>query len=77
MTLLVHQDGVEGTLQRLFRHGISLTGKEFKDRRPLMRGCLTTSADPAQLRNPISAVRQKGVDLDVLACPRPVPGACA
>jgi len=35
---LVSQDGVEGALLTLFRHGVYLTVDEFKGRRPAVRG---------------------------------------
>ena len=35
---LVSQEGVEGALRILFRHGVYLTVDEFKGRRPAVRG---------------------------------------
>jgi len=52
---LVSQDGVEGALCTLFRHGVYLTVDEFKGRRPVVRGSTTIAADPGQLRNPYAA----------------------
>ena len=52
---LVRQDGVEGALHSLFRHGVYLTVDEFKGRRPTIRGNVTISVDPGRFRNPYSA----------------------
>lgn len=49
---LVTQDGVEGALRTLFRHGVYLTGDELKGRRPVVRGTTTLAVDPTQLCNP-------------------------
>jgi len=51
---LVSQDGVEGALLTLFRHGVYLTVDEFKGRRPVVRGNVTIAVDPSQFRNPNS-----------------------
>ncbi len=53
---LARQDGVEGALKRLFRHGVYLTVDEFKGRQPIARGNTTIGLEPGQLRNPLSAV---------------------
>jgi len=52
----VRQDGVEGALHSLFRHGVYLTVDEFKGRQPVVRGSTTMAMDPGQLRNPWSAI---------------------
>ncbi len=52
---LVSQDGVEGALRILYRHGVYLTVDEFKGRRPVARGGTRMAVDPDQLRNPRSA----------------------
>ncbi len=49
---LVQQEGVEGALSHLFRHGVYLTIDEFKGRRPVVRGSATFAVDPVRLRNP-------------------------
>jgi hypothetical protein len=51
---LVSQDGVEGALLTLFRHGVYLTVDEFKGRRPIVRGNVTLTVDPDRFRNPNS-----------------------
>jgi hypothetical protein len=52
---LVRQDGVEGALRVLYRHGVYLTVEEFKGRRPVVRGNVTIDVRPDQFRNPGSA----------------------
>jgi len=52
---LVSQDGVEGALLTLFRHGVYLTVDEYKGRRPVVRGSTTMAVNHGQLRNPWSA----------------------
>lgn len=52
---LVDQDGVEGALHTLLRHGVYLTVEEFKGRRPVVRGSATIALGPSGLRNPCSA----------------------
>ncbi len=52
---LVTRDGVEGALQALFRQGVYLTVEELKGRRPVVRGDLTFTVNPTQLRNPLSS----------------------
>ena len=52
---LVTQDGVEGALHTLFRHGVYLAVDEFKGRRPVVRGSATIMPDPTQVRNPALA----------------------
>jgi hypothetical protein len=53
---LVRAEGVEGTLQALFRRGIYLTGDELKGRRPVRRGSTTFTVDPAGLVSPGAVV---------------------
>ncbi len=53
---LVNQDGVEGALRTLFRHGVYLTVDEFKGRRPVVRGTGRVAVDQPELRNPLSTV---------------------
>jgi hypothetical protein len=48
---LVRHDGVEGTLQELFRRGVYLTVDELKGRRPIVRGSLTLEAGWHHVRN--------------------------
>ena len=52
---LVRQDGVEGALHVLYRHGVYLTAEEFKGRRPVVRGNVTIAVRPDHFRNPGSA----------------------
>lgn len=52
----VREDGVEGALSMLCRHGVYLTAEEFKGRRPVVRGHLTIEVRPHQFRNPGSTV---------------------
>ena len=42
-------DGIEGTLKTLFRAGVYLAGDEFKGRRPVTRGSLVFTVNPATL----------------------------
>lgn len=49
---LVTRHGVEGALGHLFRAGVYLTGDELKGRRPVLRGSLVFTVEPARLRNP-------------------------
>ncbi len=53
---LVRRDGLESALLELYRSGVYLTVEEFKGRRDVVRGSLTLSVDPSQLRNPGSSV---------------------
>ncbi len=52
----VERDGVEDTLLRLLCAGVYLTGDEFKGRRPVVRGSLQFTVDPATLLNPGAVV---------------------
>jgi hypothetical protein len=56
---LVHQEGVEGALLSLYRHGVYLVIEEFKGLRPAVRGSATVWVDPMRLRNPLSAVHAR------------------
>ena len=49
---LVRDEGVEGTLSALLRHGVYLTVTEFKGRRPVVRGTLSFMLTTDALRNP-------------------------
>jgi hypothetical protein len=49
---LVRDEGVEGTLSALLRHGVYLTVTEFKGRRPVVRGTLSFPLTTDALRNP-------------------------
>ena len=51
---LVRQEGVDGALLALLRHGVYVTLDEFKGRRPIVRGATSFVADPTQFRNPLS-----------------------
>lgn len=53
---LVAEDGLEGALHTLFRHGVYLTVSEFKGIRPVIRGGTTVTLDPTGLRNPQAAL---------------------
>lgn len=52
---LVNQEGVEGALRILYRHGVYITVDEFKGRRPATRGNTTVAVNPDLLRNPLAA----------------------
>ena len=49
---LVGQNGIEGALRILLRHGVYLTVEEFKGRRPIVRGSSVIDAGPDALRPP-------------------------
>jgi hypothetical protein len=49
---LLRAEGLEGTLERLFRAGVYLTIEEYKGRRPVVRGSERFMVGPRQLRNP-------------------------
>jgi hypothetical protein len=53
---LVSQNGVEGALSVLYRHGVYLTVDEFRGRQPVIRGSATIAVDPSRLRRPGAAV---------------------
>jgi len=53
---LVRQEGLEGTLGRLYEAGVYLTIEEFKGRRPVVRGSTRFSLARRDLRNPRAAV---------------------
>lgn len=57
---LVEQEGIEGALFTLFRHGVYLTEDELKGRRLTVRGSTTLHVDQAQLRNPQLGVKVIG-----------------
>jgi hypothetical protein len=48
-------DGVEATLEALFRAGVYLTVDEFKGRRPVVRGTTSVLVEPSSLRNSAAA----------------------
>ena len=50
---LVGREGLEGALVHLYRQGVYLTIDELKGRRPTVRGSVTLSIQPAQVRNPL------------------------
>ena len=52
----VAREGVEGALHGLLKAGVYLTGEEFKSRRPVVRGSLEFTVNPAGLLNPRSVV---------------------
>jgi len=56
LATLVRRDGIEDALHTLFRAGVYLTGDEFKGRRPVVRGSLTFTINPATLINPRAVV---------------------
>jgi hypothetical protein len=51
---LVQSEGLEESLQALFRQGVFLSVDEFKGHRPIVRGSVTIEVDQDQLRNPRS-----------------------
>jgi len=52
----VRRDGVEGALAMLHAAGVYLAGDEYKGRRPVVRGSLAFTVDPAMLVNPRAVV---------------------
>jgi hypothetical protein len=50
---LVHTDGIEAALHRLYRAGVYLTIDEFKGRVPAVRGGTVVHVDPERLHNPL------------------------
>ncbi len=52
----VRRDGGEGTLTMLCAAGVRLAGDEYKGRRPVVRGSLAFTVDPATLVNPRAVV---------------------
>jgi len=52
----VRRDGVEGALAMLYAAGVHLAGDEFKGRRPVVRGSLAFTVEPATLVNPRATV---------------------
>jgi hypothetical protein len=57
---LVREDGVEGALHSLYRHGVFLTVDEFKGRRAAIRGSAAIPVDPGALRNPLARSQVPG-----------------
>jgi hypothetical protein len=57
---LVRDDGVEGALRTLYRHGVFLTVDEYKGRRAVVRGTATINVDPNSLRNPLAGAHVPG-----------------
>jgi len=51
---LLAREGVEGTLEALFRAGVYLTLDEFKGRHPIVRGSLKLEGGPDAVRNPLA-----------------------
>lgn len=49
---LVHDEGLEGALGILYRHGVYLTMDELKGRRPAVRGTASVVVEAGGLRNP-------------------------
>jgi hypothetical protein len=49
---LVRNEGADGALAALLRHGVYLTVSEFKGRRPVVRGSVSFPIAPDALRNP-------------------------
>jgi hypothetical protein len=56
LTHLVAEDGLEGALETLLRHGVYLTVDELKGLRPVLRGSRTIAIEPGGLRNPQAAL---------------------
>jgi hypothetical protein len=57
---LVREDGIEGALRTLYRHGVFLTVDEYKGRRAAIRGNTTITVDPNSLRNPLAGAHVPG-----------------
>jgi len=51
---LVRQEGLEGALRTLLRHGVYLTVDEFKGRQPVVRGSVTLCVNPEEFQNPLA-----------------------
>ncbi|MBN1153236.1 MAG: hypothetical protein JXA58_08490 [Dehalococcoidia bacterium] len=52
---MVGADGIEATLQRLYRSGVYVTIDEFKCRQPIVRGAATVVCTPGDFDNPFLA----------------------
>jgi hypothetical protein len=70
---LVRQEGVEGALATLLRHGVYLTVEEFKGRRAAQRGRAEIEVTRSGLRNPAAAPQIEGTTSVSLGAPTPVP----
>jgi hypothetical protein len=49
----VTQDGIEATMEKLYRQGVYIDHDEFKGRRPIRRGNLMFAVKPADFDNPL------------------------
>lgn len=50
---LVHREGLDGALHRLFKEGIYLTSQEFNGRKKVQRGTTEFEINPVALMNPL------------------------
>jgi len=71
--LLMQQEGLEGLLQSLYRAGVYLTSDEFKGRKPVCRGSLKFTIEPAELLNPRATVHGLTQSSGSRGKPTPVP----
>lgn len=69
----VRRDGVEGALAALYAAGVCLSGDEFKGRRPVVRGSLSFTVDPATLVNPHAVVHGLSASSGSRGARTPVP----
>jgi hypothetical protein len=70
---LVREDGVEGALRTLLRHGVYLTVDELKGHRPAVRSGTTVHVSSDQLRNPLTGSHLPGRTSGSRSAPRNVP----
>jgi hypothetical protein len=70
---LIAREGVEGALRVLFRAGVYLTIDEYKGRRPVVRGSLRLTVDPARLLNARAVVHGLSESSGSRGQPTPVP----
>ncbi len=69
----VRREGVEGALATLYAAGVCLSGDEFKGRRPVVRGSLSFTVDPATLVNPHAVVHGLSASSGSRGARTPVP----
>jgi hypothetical protein len=69
---LVADDGVDGTLSRLYDEGVYVTFEEFKARRPIRRGSLEVHVTLADFDNPLVGGHMRSQTGGSGGAPRPV-----
>lgn len=70
---LVREEGIEGALGVLLKHGVYLTVSEFKGRNPLRRGSATIAVEPGSFRNPASVLHGLGASSGSRGRPTVIP----